>query len=98
MRVRRYLSFLERFARVRAAKEQLCRIEQHILNNELSDPAEWEVRRDAHRAVEVAEKCLGVEQMGLGYQVVEAGRALPFEEWQQARAKFNRPASRIGGG
>jgi len=75
---------------MRAATAQASRIALHILENELSDDPEWEVRRDACFAVEVAEKCLGVEQTDLGDQVVEAGRALPIEEWQQARAEFNR--------
>lgn len=90
MRVRRYSRLLERLARVRAAREKLSRIEQHVRDNELSNAAEWEVRRDACWAVEAAEKCLGADEMDLGDQVVEAGRALPFAEWQQARAAFNR--------
>src|SRR5215831_7298291 len=86
MRVRRYLELSERFVQLRAAEERLSRIQQHM-HNELSAPAEWKVRCNAHRAVEMAQKCLEVERLGLGYQVVEAGRLLPFKEWQQARIK-----------
>ena len=73
---------------MRELVKKLFRVERHILDNELTD--QWEARRDACRAAEIARKCLEIERMDLSYQKVEAGRALPFAEWQHAKAEFDR--------
>jgi hypothetical protein len=87
-RTRRYLKLCEDLLQVRELVEKLFRVERHILDNELAN--QWGARRDACRAAEIARKRLELERMDLSYQRIEAGRALPFAEWQHARAEFHR--------